>query len=144
MNELDAFPFRVELWDHDDQHVAEVLAVARNVAIARAAYQAAPRERPGQIVRLRKAPTSSKSSTRKPLTKASQATTFAIAATLRDRATKTKKFKLGDWAHVPGIVRACWPEEGKVTLELPDGQRCTVNEDWVERMLKGEKPALID
>ena len=58
-------------------------------------------------------PTSSKSSTRKPPTKASQATTFAIEATLRDRATKPKKFKLGDWAQVSGMVRACWPDEGK-------------------------------
>ncbi len=31
---------------------------------------------------------------------------------------------------------------GKVTLELPDGQRYTVNEDWVEKT--AEKPALLD
>ena len=47
---------------------------------------------------------------------AADATTFAITATVMDRPTKTKKFKLGDWAHVPGMVRACWPDEGKVTL----------------------------
>ena len=33
-------------------------------------------------------------------------------------------------------------EEGKVTLELPDGQRYAINEDWVEKT--DEKPALFD
>lgn len=73
---------------------------------------------------------------------AADATMFAITATVKDRATKTKKFKLGDWTHVPAMVRACWPDEGKVTLELPDGQRYTVNEDWIEKTT--EKPALLD
>ena len=73
---------------------------------------------------------------------AADVTSFAITATLKDRPTKTKKFKLGDWAHVPGMVRACWPDEGKVTLEWPDGQRYTVNEEWVEKT--DEKPSLLE
>ena len=33
-----------------------------------------------------------------------------------------------------GMVRACWPEEGKVTLPLPDwAQRYTVKENWVQK-----------
>jgi len=50
---LDAFPFCVEVWSHDDQHTDERVAVAKNVAVARAAYAAALKERPDRIVRLR-------------------------------------------------------------------------------------------
>ena len=53
MNELDAFPFHIEVWDDGDVHIAERLAVAKNVALAQAAYAAALKERPGKIVRLR-------------------------------------------------------------------------------------------
>lgn len=53
MNELDAFPFRVEVWTDDDMRADEILAVAKNVALGQAAYQAALDQRPGKIVRLR-------------------------------------------------------------------------------------------
>ncbi len=53
MNELDGFLFRVEVWSFNDDHVDELMAVARNVMVARAAYEAALKERPDRIVRLR-------------------------------------------------------------------------------------------
>ena len=53
MNELDAFLFRVEVWSFNDDHVDELMAVARNVSVARAAYEAALKERRDRIVRLR-------------------------------------------------------------------------------------------
>ena len=53
MNELDAFLFRVEVWSFNDDHVDELMAVAKNVMVARAAYEAALKERPDRIVRLR-------------------------------------------------------------------------------------------
>ncbi len=40
------------------------------------------------------------------------------------------------------MVHAVWPDEGKVTLELPNGQRYTVNEDWIAKTV--EKPGLLD
>ena len=49
------------------------------------------------------------------------------------RPTKSKKFKIDDWAHVPAKVRLVWPDEGKVTVELPDGQRYTVDEGLIEK-----------
>ena len=52
MNELDAILFRVEVWSFNDDHV-ELMAVAKNVMVARAAYEAALKERPDRIVRLR-------------------------------------------------------------------------------------------
>jgi hypothetical protein len=53
MNELDAFPFRVGVWTRDDQHVDELMAVARNVLVAQAAYGACLKVRRGRLVRLR-------------------------------------------------------------------------------------------
>ena len=53
VNELDAFPFHVEVWTDDDQHIGELLATSKNAAVAQAAYAAALKERPGKIVRLR-------------------------------------------------------------------------------------------
>lgn len=47
------YPFRVEVWDQPDDHVAELLALARNLMIAQAAYRQALGERPGVTVRLR-------------------------------------------------------------------------------------------
>ena len=41
------------MWSVDDQQVDEILAVAKNVTIAQAAYQAALGERPDRVVRLR-------------------------------------------------------------------------------------------
>ena len=53
MSELDAFLFRVEVWSFNDDHVDELMAVVKNVMVARAAYEAALQERPDRIVRLR-------------------------------------------------------------------------------------------
>jgi len=47
------YPFRVEVWDQPDDHVAELLALARNLMIAQAAYRQALGERPGVTARLR-------------------------------------------------------------------------------------------
>ena len=47
------YPFRVEVWDQPDDHVAELLALARNLMIAQAAYRPALVERPGVTVTLR-------------------------------------------------------------------------------------------
>jgi hypothetical protein len=76
----------------------------------------------------RSEPTSSKSSVPQSKTKAkakaADVSKFAVSAERRDR---PKRFKLDDWAHVPAKVLACWPDEGNVTVELPDGQRYTVS-----------------
>ncbi len=53
MDTWNDFPFRVEVWDSRDDHVAELIALARNIMIAQAAYRQALLEKPGVIVRLR-------------------------------------------------------------------------------------------
>ncbi len=53
LESLDAFPFKIEVWSFDDDHVDERLAVAKNSTVAKAAYEAAVKERPDRIVRLR-------------------------------------------------------------------------------------------
>jgi hypothetical protein len=46
-------PFRVELWDDNDSHVEEVIALASDYATARSSYEEAIKRRPGRIVTLR-------------------------------------------------------------------------------------------
>jgi hypothetical protein len=46
-------PFSVELWDENDKHVEELIALTGDYAVARAAYDEAIRRRPGRIVTLR-------------------------------------------------------------------------------------------
>ena len=53
MDTWDTFPFRVKIWDQRDDHVAELLALSRNVMIAEAFYRQALVERRAVIVRLR-------------------------------------------------------------------------------------------
>lgn len=53
MDLWDEFVFRIEVWDHRDDHPVELLALSRNSSIAQAAYRQALQERPGVIVRLR-------------------------------------------------------------------------------------------
>jgi hypothetical protein len=46
-------PFSVELWDANDKHVEELIALTGDYRVARAAYEEAIKQRPGQIVTLR-------------------------------------------------------------------------------------------
>ncbi len=50
---VDDFAFHVEVWTHDDMHVDQTMAVAKNVMLAKAAYEQCLREREGRIVWLR-------------------------------------------------------------------------------------------
>jgi hypothetical protein len=43
----------VELWDDDDSHVEELIALTGDYRVARAAYEEAVKRRPGRIVTLR-------------------------------------------------------------------------------------------
>ena len=49
----DRFTFRVEQWDDCDLRIEDVLCAATNLRAARAAYEAAVKERPRHIVKLR-------------------------------------------------------------------------------------------
>jgi len=46
-------PFSVELWDENDRHVEELIALTGDYGVARAAYEEAIKRRPGRIVTLR-------------------------------------------------------------------------------------------
>jgi hypothetical protein len=46
-------PYRVEQWDDADQHVEELIALAGDYRVAKAAFDKAVRERPGRIITLR-------------------------------------------------------------------------------------------
>jgi len=46
-------PYRVELWDDNDTHVEELIALVGDHAVARAAYAEAVRRRPGKLITLR-------------------------------------------------------------------------------------------
>ena len=46
-------PYSVELWDDDDSHVEELIALTGDYRVARAAYEEAVKRRPGRIVTLR-------------------------------------------------------------------------------------------
>jgi hypothetical protein len=46
-------PYSVELWDDDDSHVEELIALTSDYRVARAAYEEAVKRRPGRIVTLR-------------------------------------------------------------------------------------------
>lgn len=48
-----SLPFRVELWDRNDQHVRWVIAAASSVAVGHAALDAAIANFPGQRFTLR-------------------------------------------------------------------------------------------
>ena len=50
---LEDLEFHVEVWDDADLHVEELLAAAKNVLVARGAYEAGLVQRPGRILRLR-------------------------------------------------------------------------------------------
>ena len=46
-------PYSVELWDENDHHVEELIALTGDYRVARAAYEEAVKRRPGRIVTLR-------------------------------------------------------------------------------------------
>lgn len=46
-------PYSVELWDDEDRHVEELIALTGDYRVARAAYEEAVKQRPGRIVTLR-------------------------------------------------------------------------------------------
>lgn len=46
-------PYSVELWDDNDSHVEELIALTGDYRVARAASEEAVKRRPGRIVTLR-------------------------------------------------------------------------------------------
>ena len=46
-------PYPVELWDDEDRHVEELIALTGDYRVARAAFDKAVKCRPGRIVTLR-------------------------------------------------------------------------------------------
>ncbi|TPL42584.1 MULTISPECIES: hypothetical protein [unclassified Mesorhizobium] len=50
---IEEFAFHVEVWSPDDQRVDETMAVAKNIRVARAAYDETLAVREGRIVKLR-------------------------------------------------------------------------------------------
>ena len=46
-------PYSVEVWDDNDQHIAELVALPGDYGIARAAYDEAIKRRPGRTITLR-------------------------------------------------------------------------------------------
>jgi hypothetical protein len=50
---LSDLPYSVELWDENDQHVEELIALTGDYGVARAAFEEAIKRRPGRIVTLR-------------------------------------------------------------------------------------------
>jgi hypothetical protein len=47
-------PYSVELWDDEDRHVEELIALTGDYRVAKAAFDEAVKQRPGRIVTLRK------------------------------------------------------------------------------------------
>jgi hypothetical protein len=50
---LMTLPYSVELWDDDDSHVEELIALTGDYRVARAAFDEAVKRRPGRTVTLR-------------------------------------------------------------------------------------------
>jgi hypothetical protein len=46
-------PYSVELWDDNDPHVEELIALTGDYRVARAAYAEAVKRRPGRTITLR-------------------------------------------------------------------------------------------
>jgi hypothetical protein len=46
-------PYSVELWDDNDSHVEELIALTGDYRVARSAFEEAVKRRPGRIVTLR-------------------------------------------------------------------------------------------
>ena len=52
-DEKQDWPFRLEMWDDQDTHVEELIALIADHAVARAAFAEAVRRRPGKSIILR-------------------------------------------------------------------------------------------
>ena len=52
-DEKQDWPFRLEMWDDQDTHVEELIALMADHAVARAAFAEAVRRRPGKSIILR-------------------------------------------------------------------------------------------
>ena len=46
-------PYSVEVWDDNDQHIEELVALTGDYGVARAAYDEAIKRRPGKTITLR-------------------------------------------------------------------------------------------
>jgi hypothetical protein len=46
-------PLRVDVWDHKDSHIEEIIALTSDFATAKSAYDEAVKRRPGRFVTLR-------------------------------------------------------------------------------------------
>jgi hypothetical protein len=46
-------PYSVELWDDEDRHVEELIALTGDYRVAKAAFDEAVKRRPGRIITLR-------------------------------------------------------------------------------------------
>jgi hypothetical protein len=53
MGRLYDLPYWVELWDDEDRHVEELIALTGNYRVAKAAFDEAVKQRPGRIITLR-------------------------------------------------------------------------------------------
>ena len=53
MGRLFDLPYSVEVWDDNDQHIEELVALTGAYGVARAAYDEAIKRRPGRTVTLR-------------------------------------------------------------------------------------------
>jgi len=53
MGRLLDLPYSVELWDDEDRHVEELIALTGDYRVAQAAYEEAIKRRPGRIITLR-------------------------------------------------------------------------------------------
>jgi len=53
MGAMDELCYRVEQWDETGQRVEEIVAAAADLLVARAAYEATVKRRPGQFILLR-------------------------------------------------------------------------------------------
>jgi hypothetical protein len=53
VGEAQCLPYRVEMWDDRDSRVEELIALATDHAVARAAFAEAVSRRPGKVIILR-------------------------------------------------------------------------------------------
>jgi hypothetical protein len=52
-DQYEEWPYRLEMWDEQDNRVEELIALVADHAVARAAFSEAVKRRPGRIITLR-------------------------------------------------------------------------------------------